>query len=125
MVSRKNFSTIVNESCIPCHCKYNLYQKGSLERQWANTTRNGTEFLSFFGPKICDTLPDHIKSSETVDIVKTSQKVDSPRLPLQNLKSLFTTCWLYMNDCKAIYIYFLDDKGSMGDHVTIFVLELL
>ena len=79
MVSLENFPNIVNESCIPSHCKYNLHQNGSLERRWPNTTRYGAEILSFFGPEIWDTLPDHIKSSETVDIVKTKVKMWIPQ----------------------------------------------
>ena len=65
---------ILNEVFLPSHCKYNCRKNDGLERRRVSTVRHGIESLSFLVPKIWDLVPDYIKSSETMDALKTKTK---------------------------------------------------
>ena len=43
---------ILNYIFVPISCPYNFHQNDTLQPQRVNSVRHGTEFISFYGPKI-------------------------------------------------------------------------
>ena len=54
--------------------QYNLRRRNPFHIRRVNSVYNGTESLSFLGPKIWNLVPEEIKTSETVDIFKNKIK---------------------------------------------------
>ena len=58
--------------------QYNLRRRNPFHIRRVNSVYNGTESLSFLGPKIWNLVPEEIKTSETVDIFKNKIKKWTP-----------------------------------------------
>ena len=53
---------------------YDFRNKNNFERRKVNSVYNGTESLSFLGPKIWDLVPPELKELESLDIFKKKVK---------------------------------------------------
>ena len=58
--------------------KYNLRKQTLFESRNIRTEQYGFHSLSYIGPKIWSTVPEKIKSSETLDIIKKKIKEWKP-----------------------------------------------
>ena len=65
---------ILNEIFIPTTQPYNLRRNDSFNIRRVHSVRNGTESLSYLGPKIWNILPNEIKSANSLKIFKTKIK---------------------------------------------------
>ena len=61
---------ILNELFVPKRTSYNLRRNDTFERRQVHSVYNGTESLSFLGPKIWDLVPTEIKESESLEAFK-------------------------------------------------------
>ena len=77
----------------PTREKYKL----NLEIPKSTQVRFGTKSLRYIGPKVWNSLPYHIKSSENLTIFKTDKKLEWNNLLMQDIQKvkLYTLCVLF------------------------------
>ena len=61
---------ILNDIFLPVSRPYNFRRNDTLQRRRVNSVRQGTESVSFLGPKIWDLVPSDIKLSQSLSIFK-------------------------------------------------------
>ena len=65
---------LLNEVFVPCQCNYDLRRNNFLERKRVKSARYGTESISFLALKTREVLPNEIKDSGTLQILKAKIK---------------------------------------------------
>ena len=65
---------LLNEVFVPCQCNYDLRRNNFLERKRVKSARYGTESISFLALKTREVLPNEIKDSGTLQILKAKTK---------------------------------------------------
>ena len=68
------FLPLLNEVFVPCQCNYDLRRNNFLERKRVKSARYGTESISFLALKTREVLPNEIKDSGTLQILKAKTK---------------------------------------------------
>ena len=53
---------------------YNVRENDTFEKRQVHSVYQGTQSLSFLGPKICDLVPAELKQSESIDAFKLKIK---------------------------------------------------
>ena len=73
-IDKKLSPDILNEIFLKKTTTYDFRNKNNFERRKVNSVYNGTESLSFLGPKIWDLVPPELKELESFDIFKKKVK---------------------------------------------------
>ena len=69
---------------------------------------NGTESLTFLGPRICETVPDHMKKSNSLEKFKLKKKtIESRKLSMQILQKILTTRWFFIAFFFIFYVAYI------------------
>ena len=83
---------ILGEIFVPKISLYNFRKNNTFERRQIHSVYHGTESLSFQDPKVWNLMPLELKQLEYLPM--ENKEMDSLRMPLQIVSSLYTTSWV-------------------------------
>ena len=83
---------ILREIFVPKISLYNFRKNNTFERRQIHSVYHGTESLSFQDPKVWNLMPLELKQLEYLPM--ENKEMDSLRMPLQIVSSLYTTSWV-------------------------------